>query len=144
MKFNFNFGNKKSTIFQYAIVGLIITSLIGILSQCTKINEKVLWDFLDEIQRTYFLKTMINDFVLKNPERLQRRIERDVNRAIEEVIPEYDRIIEKDNEKYLPKYFEEKTDESSCYSAECKALAPPMRICAPWYWDCPEGLDRGL
>lgn len=141
---NFNFGNKKPNIFKYVIVGLTLSGIIGILSQCTKINEKILWDFLDEFQRSHVPGTMINDFMIKDSKKLQRRISRDVDRAVQEVTPEYDAIIRRSNEKYLPKYFEEKTDESSCYSAECKALAPPMRICAPWYWDCPEGLDRGL
>jgi hypothetical protein len=29
-----------------------------------------------------------------------------------------------------------KNDETVCYTDECKALAPPMRICAPWINDC--------
>lgn len=143
MKFNFNIGNKKPTISHYAILGLILSGIMGALSQCTKIDEKSLWDLFDEAQRSYVPGTLMNDFIIKDPEKLQRRITRDVDRAIENVSPEYDRIIEKDNQKYSPKYFERKNDESSCYSKECKALGPPMRLCAPWYWDCPRGLDKG-
>lgn len=135
--FNFNFGNKKPSIFKYAIVGVVLSSTIALLSQCTHIQEKTLWDLLDETQRKYFPGTMINDFFIKDPEKLQRRIHRDVNRAIEKVTPEYDRIIEKYDRRYKPVYIEEPNNEETCYTKECKSLAPPMRICAPWYEGCP-------
>lgn len=136
--FNFNFGKKKPDIKQYAIVGIILSSIIAVLSQCTHISDKILWDLLDEIQRRYFPQTIINDFILKDPEKLDRRIKRDVDRAIENVTPEYDRIIQKANEKYKPRYVEEKNNEETCYTKECKALGPPMRICASWVPDCPK------
>lgn len=136
----FNFGKKKPDIKQYAIVGIVLSSIIAGLSQCTHINEKTLWDLLDETQRRYFPDTIINDFIIKDPEKLQRRIHRDVDRAIEEVSPEYDRIIEKYNRRYEPVYIEEPNNEETCYTKECKSLAPPMRICAPWYDQCPRGL----
>jgi hypothetical protein len=134
--FNFNFGKNKPDIKKYAIVGIILSSIIAILSQCTHISDKTLWDLLDEIQRRYFPQTIMNDFIIKDPEKLDRRIKRDVDRAIENVIPEYDRIIQKSNEKYKPRYVEEKNNEETCYTQECKSLAPPMRICASWVSDC--------
>ena len=91
---------------------------------------------MDEIQRRYFPQTIINEFILKDPEKLNRRIIRDVDKAIREVTPEYDRIIEKADQKYQPKYLEEPNDETLCYTDDCKALAPPMRKCAFWVEDC--------
>jgi hypothetical protein len=137
MSFNFNFGNKKPTIKQYAIVAIVLSSIIGLLSQCTKIKEDTIWDTLDEIQRKYYPQTIINDFIIKDPEKLNRRVHRDVDRAINQVTPEYDRIIKESDKKYQPRYVEEKNDESVCYTDDCKALAPPMRICASWVSDCP-------
>jgi hypothetical protein len=136
--FNFNFGNKKPDIKQYAIIGIILTSIIASLSQCTGIRETSLWDVFDEIQRKYFPQTILNEFIIKDPEKLNRRIGRDVDRAIQNVTLEYDRIIEEADQKYEPKYVDEKNDESVCYTDECKALAPPMRICAVWVEDCPK------
>jgi hypothetical protein len=136
--FNFNFGNKKPDIKQYAIIGIILTSIIASLSQCTGIRETSLWDVFDEIQRKYFPQTILNEFIIKDPEKLNRRIGRDVDRAIQNVTLEYDRIIEEADQKYKPKYVDEKNDESVCYTDECKALAPPMRICAVWVEDCPK------
>ena len=134
--FNFNFGNKKPDIKQYAIVGVILSLIIAILSQCTHISEKTLWNLFDEIQRRYFPQTIINDFIIKDPEKLDRRIKRDVDRAIDLVTPEYDRIIQETDRKYKSRYIEEKNNEETCYTSECKALAPPMRICASWVENC--------
>ena len=134
--FNFNFGNKKPDIKQYAIVGIILTSIIAALSQCTHIKETTLWDLLDEIQRRYFPQTIINDFIIKDPEKLDRRVKRDVDRAIQDVTPEYDRIIREADKKYQPRYMDLQNDENVCYTDECKALAPPMRVCAPWLDGC--------
>jgi len=134
--FNFNFGKKKPNKKQLIIVGIILSTLIAALSQCSKITENGLWDLLDEIQREFFPQTIINEVILKDPDKINRRVERDVTRAIEQVTPEYDRIIQEADKKYQPRYIEEKNDESLCYTDECKALAPPMRICAPWIETC--------
>jgi hypothetical protein len=135
--FNFNFG-KKPDKKQLITVGIILSTLIAALSQCSKISENTLWDLFDEIQREFFPQTIINEVILKDPDKINRRVERDVTRAIEKVTPEYDRIIQEADKKYQTKYIEEKNDESLCYTDECKALAPPMRICAPWLDDCPK------
>jgi hypothetical protein len=67
---------------QLIIVSVVTTGIITILSQCTKISENSLWDIFDEIQRKYFPQTIFNELVIKDPEKLNRRIERDVDRAI--------------------------------------------------------------
>jgi hypothetical protein len=132
----FKFGKQKPDIKQYAIIGIVLSSLIAALSQCTGVSQDGLWDLLDEVQRKYFPQTILNEFVIKDPAKLERRIKRDVDRAIDEVTPEYDRIIEKADQKYQPKYLEEPNDETLCYTDDCKALAPPMRKCASWVEDC--------
>jgi Holliday junction resolvasome RuvABC ATP-dependent DNA helicase subunit len=133
---NFKFG--KSNKKQLIIIGIILSTLIAALSQCSKISENTLWDLFDEIQREFFPQTIINEVILKDPDKINRRVERDVTRAIEKVTPEYDRIIQEADKKYQTKYIEEKNDESMCYTDECKALAPPMRLCAGWLDDCPK------
>jgi hypothetical protein len=132
----FKFGNKKPTIFNYAIVGIVLTTIITTLSQCTGVSQNGLWDLLDEIQRRYFPQSILNEFILKDPEKLNRRIIRDVDKAIRNVTPEYDRIIKEADQKYQPKYLEKLVDDSVCYTEECKKLGGEMRICAPWIEDC--------
>ena len=135
---NFNFGKKKPDKKQLIILGVVLSSIITALSQCTKVSENNLWDLLDEIQRKYFPQTILNEIFIQDPEKLDRRIKRDVDKAIRDVTPEYDRIIAEADKKYRPRYVEEKNDESVCYTDACKALAPPMRICSVWVDDCPK------
>jgi hypothetical protein len=139
MQFNFNFGKKKPTIIQYAIIGTVLTVIISSFAACTKLNENQIWDLLDEIQRVFHI-SILNDFIITDPEKLDRRIKRDVDRAIDNVTPEYNRIIEEYDKKYKPRYMDEKNDETLCHSEECKKLAPPMRICSPVF----EGSDCSL
>jgi len=136
MQFNFNFGKKKPTIIQYAIIGTVLTGIISSFAACTKINENQIWDLLDEIQRVFHI-SILNDFIITDPEKLDRRIKRDVDRAIDNITPEYNRIIEEYDKKYKPQYMDEKNDETLCHSEECKKLAPPMRMCSPVF----EGSD---
>ena len=136
MQFNFNFGNKKPSIVQYAVVGSILSIIISLLSGFLKIDEKHIWELVDEIQRTLHIQ-IVNDLIINDPELLNRRVHRDVDRAIDQVTPEYNRIIEESNKKYKPKYMDMENDESLCHSDDCKKLAPPMRICSPVF----EGTD---
>ena len=131
----FNFGKKKPDIKQYAIIGIVLSSIIAALSQCTGVSENGLWDLLDEIQRKYFPQTMLNEFILKDPEKLNRRITRDVDRAVDDY---WRQSGLSKAEVSKPRYIEEANNESICYTEECKALAPPMRLCAPWLDSCPK------
>jgi hypothetical protein len=130
--FNFNFGKKKPDIKQYAIIGIVLSSIIALLSQCTGIKQDSIWDLLDEVQRRYFPQTIINDFIIKDPEKLDRRIHRDVDAAI----AEYERLTGDDGKVRIPKprYSEKPPDGSYAQSV----LGGEMRICAPWVDDCPK------
>ena len=130
MQFNFNFGKKKPTIVQYAIIGTVLSAIITSFAACTKLPEDRIWDLLDEIQRALKID-LLNDFIINDPAKLDRRIKRDIDKAIDDVTPEYDRIISDYTKKYKPKYMDEKNDETVCYTEECKKLTPPMRICSP-------------
>jgi hypothetical protein len=137
MKFNFHFGNKKPDIKQYAIIGIALFSTIAALSQCTGVSQNGLWDLLDEIQRKYFPQTVLNDFIIKDPEKLNRRIQRDVDKAIRNVTLEYDRIIQEEDQRYRPRYSEKPID-PTLQTGESRLLGGEMRICAPWVDDCPK------
>lgn len=128
----------KSKVIRFAVIGVVLTTVVSTLSQCTGIDEKSIYDLVDEIQRKYFPQTELNEYIIKDDKLLKQRIERDVDKAIRQVTPEYDRIIREADKKYQPKYVEEKNDESLCYTDECKSLAPPMRICSAWVDSCPK------
>jgi len=131
MQFNFQFGKKKPDKKQLIIVGVVVSTLIAGLSQCTGVSESGLWDLLDELQRKYLPQGILNEIILQDPNKVNRRVERDVDKAIRDVTREYDRIISDYDQKYKQKYLEEENDESLCYSEDCKKLAPPMRMCSP-------------
>ena len=130
----FKFGKKKPDIKQYAIIGIVLSSIIAALSQCTGVSENGLWDLLDEIQRKYFPQGILNELILQDPHAVERRVKRDVDRAISEVTPEYDRIIQEANKRYKPRYVEKTPDGSEAQ----RLLGGEMRICAVWVDDCPK------
>jgi hypothetical protein len=131
---NFNFGKKKPDKKQLIIVSIVLSTLIAALSQCTGVSENGLWDLLDEVQRKYFSQTILNEIFIQDPNKVERRVKRDVYRAIDEVTPEYDRIIEESNKRYKPRYSEKAPDGSEAQ----RLLGGEMRICAVWVDDCPK------
>ena len=137
MKFDFQFGKKKSSIFRYAIIGVILTSVVTGISQCTHIPEEQIYDIVDQIQRKIPGKPL-NDWIITDPILLDRRIKGDVDRVINDVTPEYDRIISEYDKKYEQRYVEYPIDKSVCYTKDCKALGGELRICAPWVDSCPK------
>ena len=128
----FKFGKQKPDIKQYAIIGIVLSSIIAVLSQCSGIKQDSIWDLLDEVQRRYFPQTILNDFVIKDPEKLDRRIKRDVDAAI----AEYERLTGDDGKVRIPspRYSEKPPDGSYAQSV----LGGEMRLCAPWVDDCPK------
>lgn len=82
MQFNFQFGKKKPDNKSIIIVSLVVTALITTLSQCTHIKQNSLWDLFDEVQRKFFPQTIFNELILKDPEKLNRRVKRDVDNAL--------------------------------------------------------------
>ena len=128
----FKFGKQKPDIKQYAIIGIVLSSIIASLSQCTGIKQDSIWDLLDEVQRRYFPQSIINDFIIKDPEKLDRRVKRDVDAAISE----YERLTGDDGKVRIPspRYSEKPPDGSYAQSV----LGGEMRLCAPWVDDCPK------
>jgi hypothetical protein len=129
---NFNFGRKKLDKKQLIILSVVLSTLIAALSQCTGASEDGLWDLLDEIQRKYFPQTILNEIFIQDPDKVERRVGRDIDRAIKQVAPEYDRIIKEADQKYKPKYIEKAPDGSEAQ----RLLGGEMRICAVWVEDC--------
>jgi len=129
---NFNFGKKKPDKKQIIILSVVLSTLIAALSQCTGASQETLWDLLDEVQRSLFPGTVINDVLLQDPDVVDRRVKRDVDRAI----AEYERLTrDSDPPKVpLPRLIEKTPDGSEAQ----RLLGGEMRLCAPWVDDCPK------
>jgi hypothetical protein len=134
--FNFNFGKKRPDKKQIIFISVILSGIVATLSQCTGAPQERLWDLLDEVQRVLFPGTVINDVLLQDPGVVDRRVERDVDKAIRE----YERLT-RDSEPPrvpLPRLIEKALDTSKCYTEECKKLGGEMRLCSPWVDTCKE------
>ena len=121
----------------FFIISAVI-AIISLFSGWLNISEKQLWKYyqllLEQLNLKYELPELKN-----NQDKLDARVELEVDRALAEATAEYDKIIaEADKGKYKPRYVDGVNDETVCYTDECKALAPPMRLCAPWVDDCPK------
>ena len=128
--FNFNFGKKKPDKKQIILISIVLSGIVATLSQCSGVPQERLWDLLDEVQRSLFPQTIINDVLLQDPGVVERRVERDVDRAIRE----YEDLT-RDSEPPrvpLPRLIEKAPDNSEAQ----KLLGGEMRLCAPWVEDC--------
>jgi len=130
--FNFNFGKKKPDKKQIILISVILSGIVATLSQCTGASQDRLWDLLDEVQRSLFPQTIINDVLLQDPAVVGRRVERDVDKAIRE----YERLTRDSDPPRvpLPRLIEKAPDNSKAQ----KLLGGEMRLCAPWVDNCPE------
>ncbi|MGA0121347.1 MAG: hypothetical protein ACO3HJ_07840, partial [Methylophilaceae bacterium] len=99
------------------IFGSIIILAVISLSGWLKIDEKDIWKFYNQIVQHFGLDR--DSIRIESEKERDARIESDVDRAIEQVIPEYDRIIREADQIYQPKYLEEENDETLCYTDEC-------------------------
>ena len=134
--FNFNFGKKRPDKKQIVLISIVLSGIVATLSQCSGVPQERLLDLLDEVQRTLFPQTIINDVLLQDPGVVDRRVKRDVDKSIRE----YEDLTG-DSEPPrvpLPRLIEKSPDEALCYSEECKKLGGEMRLCAPWLDDCKE------
>jgi hypothetical protein len=82
--FNFNFGKKKPDKKQIILISIVLSGIVATLSQCSGVPQERLWDLLDEVQRSLFPQTIINDVLLQDPGVVERRVERDVDKPFSE------------------------------------------------------------
>jgi hypothetical protein len=129
----------KLKVIRFAVIGVVLTSLVASVSKCSGIDERSLYDLIDKLQRKYFPNTELNEYIIKDDKLLRQRIERNVDESIRQVTPEYERIIREADKKFQPRYSEKPVDSSVCYTDECRSLGGEMRICSPWALDCPPG-----
>jgi hypothetical protein len=152
MRFNFSFGKKRRTALEWAKISIVLESIVHFLSKWLKIDEKKLWELVDEIQRELlkrgWIDDTVNDYVINTPELLDQRIGRDVDKAIEEyekleepepvnmknevILKEIEKDKYTETQKKIVKdavYYEKEPDGSSAQDL----LGGEMGIRASWY-----------
>lgn len=136
MNFNFQFGKKKKSIWDYAFWSIVLFSLVGVLSSVLKVNDKTIWMWIDQIQRELIRRNIlpqdnpIQDNILNTPELLKERIKGDVDAALWD----YERW-----ESSIPPRMTNKTildDLRSPRFSDTQRLVVKDAI----YYECPEGV----
>ena len=79
--FEFHFGAKKKSPKRIYIVGIVLALLADLLHSLLKVEKQTLWDLIDDIGRQFKIED-INDVIIRNSKFLDRRIERDVDKAL--------------------------------------------------------------
>ena len=79
--FNFHYGAKKKSPKRIYIVGIVLALLADLLHSLLKVEKQTLWDLIDDIGRQFKIED-INDVIIRNSKFLDRRIERDVDKAL--------------------------------------------------------------
>ena len=132
--------NLKQKTIRFAIIGITLTTIVASFSKCTGIDEKHLYDLIDELKRKYFPNTELNEYIIKDPKLLDNRVKRDVDKAI----AEYERLTGDDGTVRMPspRYSEKPVDTSVCYTDECRSLGGEMRLCSPWVDNCPSSVVK--
>ena len=115
---------------QLILVSIVTSGLIATLSQCTGINENSLWDLFDEIQRKVSPQTIFNELIIKDPEKLNRRIQRDVDHAI------------RDYERQEPREPPRMTNKTILEGLESPRFTDTQRLVVKdaIYYECPGGV----
>ena len=119
-EYRFHAGKKTPSTVRFVIVGIVLGILADILAKYFKVPQQNIWDLIDEIGRTFKIED-INNLVLAHSQLLERRIERDIDGAIE------DYLEETKEPPVVPIFTEEKEGETE--------LGGEMRLTAPWKFD---------
>ena len=109
--------------FKGLIISSILLFLVASISGWLKIDEKELLKIYSAIVQHFNLQYVIPKEHTEKA--LDSKIEMEVDKSIDNVTPEYDRIIE-----------EEAKPENQ--TGDAGLLGPPMRLCAPWVDNCPK------
>ena len=119
-EYKFHVGAKKPSTVRFVVIGVVLGLIADLLSKYLKVPNEQIWDLIDEIGRTFKISD-INNLVLAHSKLLERRIERDVDEAVED-------YLEGTKEPPVtPIFTEEKEGETE--------LGGEMRLTAPWKFD---------
>ena len=125
MKVEFQFGNKKTTHFQYAMVGLALDILEYLCTRFDWFSHDDFMTLVDNYNRDVLNNKILNDYIIQDEEWLNNRIQSDVDSAIDEYLE-----LTKDTEQVIiesPTFTEELSGET--------LLGGELRLTAPWKKD---------
>lgn len=80
-EFEFEFGKKKRSIFDYVKLGIFLNGAIDILAMVPFLDRKKVFNFIDVIQLTRNYD-FLNEYIISDPELLGYRINRQLDVAL--------------------------------------------------------------
>jgi len=86
-----------------------------------------------KFKENIFPISILNELILKDPDKLERRYKRDVDNAIDDYIKKSGL---KESGVDKPRFIDSAIDPTVCYTKECQSLGGEMRLCSPWSADC--------
>lgn len=116
----FHFGVRPVKKFDLYVAAIFLSLAVRLLVRFLKVGPMDIWGIIDEIGKQYKIR-VINELILRVPELLSARIDREIESAIDK----YDSMVESDQSEFV--FSEEEEGET--------ALGGEMRIRAPWLKD---------
>ena len=88
MQFNFHFGKKKPSWTKRIATAMFFVSAVPAIVKVLHLKEQSLYDFIDDIVRRYAPESVFSEYILNTDKLVNRRIERDVDKAIDDYAKE--------------------------------------------------------
>ena len=126
MKIDFHFGKKEPTWKIRIAVALFFASGVPFFSKVLRVSQESLLDFIDEVVKRYFPESAFNEYILHSDKHLQRRIKKEVDKALEE----FQELTGDDGSVTIesPIFMEQEPDGSEAQDI----LGGEMRLTSPW------------
>ena len=115
----FYFGVRLIKTFNLYVTAIFLSLAVNLISHYTKADKKNLWAIIDEIGKKYKIR-LINKLIISVPELLSGRIDREIDKAIDE----YNSVLELEEPEIKPIVTETVEGETP--------LGGEMRIRSPW------------
>ena len=116
----FHFGVRPVKQFDLYVAAIFLSLAVRLLVRFFKVGPMDIWAIIDEIGKHYKIR-VINELILRVPELLSARIDREIQSAIDK----YDSMVE--SEELKPIFTEVEEGETP--------LGGEMRLRAPWLKD---------
>lgn len=82
--FEFKFGKEKKSLKEWIEIGAIIHGSLDIVSLIPGVEKRKVFNFVDELQLKIGTIDIINDYIIQDSELLKYRIDRVIDKSLEE------------------------------------------------------------
>ena len=80
---NLDLGRKETTVYEYAFIGVLLDVLKSLMLKFG-VSERTAMRLIDQLNRKFFPGGKVNDYIIRDEEWLDVRVEEDVSDAIQD------------------------------------------------------------